>query len=184
MKIKNIVLTLTLAFFVSTLFVVNAQAASNSYSNSSDEKPRKRKKAPKRKSKKFKKVKKADLKYVDKSESSKMRLYDPITKKPIAAKETKKFDPKTAGGKKFKSMGCIMCHKIGTARLGPSLAKLAKTYDGKKDRLIKYLKRDKKTKPLIGSERAAVMKAQLAKLTILSDEQYEELTKFILSGGK
>lgn len=179
--IKKIVSILVFIAFSSTITVTNVQAADDL-----SDKPvvKKRKKAPKRKAKVFKQVNKADLKYVDKSESSEVHLYDPIAKKPIVAEKKKEFEPTTEGGKKFKSMGCIMCHKIGTARLGPSLSKLAKIYAGQGDRLIKYLKRDTKTKPLIASERAPIMYAQLAKLRILSDEQYKELSKFILRGSK
>lgn len=185
MKFKKTILTFLITSLLSLLFTVNVQAA-DIYGNKSFIKPAgERKKAPKRKTQVKKKLEnKADIKYVDKSESSKVRLYDPKTGKRIYNEEKKVVVSKTIGGKKFKSLGCVMCHKIDTGRLGPSLPKLAKTYAGKKDELMKYLHRDKDAQPLINSDRAAVMRSQLAKLRILSAEQLDEVARHILRAGK
>lgn len=139
---------------------------------------RKRKKAPKRVAKKKKIIKKAERKYVDKSLSSKVRRYDPMAKKRIYEKN-KIIIPSSAGGKLFHKKSCTMCHKERITRIGPSLKSIAKAYKGNQKALILYLQRKAKAK--LHNDRASIMKSQLAKLRILSEQQYKDISSYILS---
>lgn len=139
------------------------------------------KKAPKREVQKRVYAKKK-LKYRDTSESSKVRLYDPETKSIVKVEEEEEKVPTSAGGKLFFDKGCNMCHKVKESRLGPSVRKLARGYKNKKSELIAYLQR--KGEPIIHPDRSSIMRTQLAKLTILSEKQYNDISHYILNGGK
>lgn len=139
------------------------------------------KKAPKREVVKRIYTKKK-LKYRDTSESSKVRVYDPETKSLVNVEEEKEIIPTSDGGKIFFSKGCNLCHKAKENRLGPSLKKLARGYKNKQSELILYLQR--KGEAIIQPERGSIMKTQLVKLRILSENEYNQLSKYILSGGK
>ncbi len=138
------------------------------------------KKAPKRvlKNRVYKKKK---LKYRDTSESSKVRVYDPKTKTALKTTAKKELVPTSVGGKIFFDKACNLCHKRKENRLGPSLKKLARGYKNKENELVLYLQR--KGKAIIQPERESIMRTQLAKLRILSESDYNALSKYILSGG-
>lgn len=140
------------------------------------------KKAPKRTVAKKRVINKIKIKYVDSSESSKMRVYDPETKKQIKTIDKVEILPKSMGGKLFYAKGCNLCHKKTKSSLGPSLKKLSKGYYNKQNDLIQYLKR--KADPIIHPERSSIMKSQLAKLRILSEEEYKQLSSYIISKGE
>lgn len=140
------------------------------------------KKAPKRKVAKKRVVKKRKIKYVDTSESSKMRIYDPKSKKEIVSAKKIEPIPNSIGGKLFYDKGCNLCHKKTKSRLGPSLRKLSKGYYNKQNDLIEYLKR--KAEPIIHPQRSSIMKSQLTKLRILSEEEYRHLSSYIISKGE
>ena len=139
---------------------------------------KKRKKAPKRVAKKKKVYKKAKKKYVDTSASSEVRRYDPMEKKRIYEKK-KTVIPSSAGGKLFHTKSCSMCHKERITRIGPSLKTIAKAYRGNQKALILYLQR--KAKPRLHKDRSSIMKSPLAKLRILSEQQYKDISSYILS---
>lgn len=139
---------------------------------------RKRKKAPKRVAKKKKVYKKAKKKYEDTSVSSQVRRYDPIAKKRIYEKKNI-IIPSSAGGKLFHKKSCTMCHKEKITRIGPSLKTIAKAYKGDQKALILYLQRKSKAK--LHNDRASIMKSQLTKLRILSEQQYKDISSYILS---
>jgi cytochrome c len=81
----------------------------------------------------------------------------------------------------FKSKGCVFCHKLGGPSSGsiPSLSELAKAYNGRKARLIEYLKGN--ADPIVRPERAVSMKRPLEKTKALSDTGRSALADFILS---
>lgn len=112
-----------------------------------------------------------------------MRKYDPETKK-LVSDPTKRealpeiTDDMSNGQKLFISKGCVLCHKKKSSRLGPSLKKIKRYYKSKQERLINYLTR--KEKPIINPKRQAMMRAQLAKLTILSKEELQDLSGYMI----
>ena len=79
----------------------------------------------------------------------------------------------------FKSKGCASCHQPNADTVGPSLKKLAKAYDGKKDQLVKFLKGQ--ADPIVDPAKAAIMKAQLTTVKGLPEDQISALADFILS---
>lgn len=123
-----------------------------------------------------------NIKYKDTSESSKVKIYDPNTKKVVSNEEEAKKIYETPGGKIFQKKGCTLCHKESEFRIGPSLRRLARGYKNKKNELVTYLQR--KGQPIIYPDRSSIMKSQLVKLTIMSATEYNELSEFILNGGK
>lgn len=139
------------------------------------------KKAPKISVKK-RTYKNTNIKYRDTSESSKVRRYNPQTKKIIAVSEKTEKIPASEGGKLFYKKGCTLCHKKSEFRIGPSLRKLARGYKNKKSELLLYLQR--KGEAIVYPDRSSIMRSQLTKLTIMSPKQYNDLTDYILNGGK
>jgi len=81
----------------------------------------------------------------------------------------------------FEQKGCVLCHKVDSAGIGPSLHKISKAYLGKGAELLSYLK--SQGKPIVEPKRAAVMNPQLIKIKILSDEDMKSLATYIVSSA-
>ncbi len=79
----------------------------------------------------------------------------------------------------FKSKGCASCHQSAADTVGPSLKKIAKAYAGKEDQLVKFLKGQ--APAIVDPAKAAIMKAQLAMVKNLPEDQLKALAKFITS---
>ena len=79
----------------------------------------------------------------------------------------------------FKSKGCASCHQPAADTVGPSLKKIAKAYAGKEDQLVKFLKGQ--APAIVDPAKAAIMKAQLAMVKNLPEDQLKALAKFITS---
>jgi cytochrome c551/c552 len=170
-----------LVFLISGCANNTAQVKPSDKSSSSITMNKKVKKAPKRiiRNRVYTKKK---LKYKDTSESSKVRVYDPLEKKLVQSRRKSEKVPTSQGGKIFYDKGCMLCHKRVENRLGPSLKKLARGYKNKQKDLVLYLQRQGKA--IIQPERGSIMKTQLVKLRILSLKEYRLLSQFILSAGK
>ncbi len=79
----------------------------------------------------------------------------------------------------FKSKGCASCHQPAVDTVGPSLKKIAKAYEGKKDQLVKFLKGQ--APAIVDPAKFPIMKAQLNTIKGLSDKELEALADFMLS---
>jgi cytochrome c len=78
----------------------------------------------------------------------------------------------------FDANGCIACHNPDKDTVGPSLAKIAEKYKGKKEELVKFL--DGTAKPIIDPTGFAMMKPNLTKTQALSKEERAALSDFLL----
>jgi len=83
------------------------------------------------------------------------------------------------GGAIFKSKGCASCHQPAADTVGPSLKKIAKAYAGKEDQLVKFLKGQ--APAIVDPKKAAIMKAQLAMVKNLPEDQLKALAKYMLN---
>ena len=83
------------------------------------------------------------------------------------------------GAQIFQSKGCTACHQAAVDTVGPSLKKIAKTYNGDKAGLIKFLKGE--AKPKVDPAKFPMMQPQLNTTKALSKEELEALADFILS---
>jgi cytochrome c551/c552 len=93
---------------------------------------------------------------------------------------TTAFSADKKGQEIFKSNGCTTCHKQhGTSGTFPSLSKLANTYKGKKEELIRYLKGEAPS--IVTPKRSAIMKRQIEKTKAMTDLERAALAEFILS---
>ena len=79
----------------------------------------------------------------------------------------------------FKSKGCASCHQPTADTVGPSLKKIAKAYAGKEDQLVKFLKGQ--APAIVDPAKAAIMKAQLAMVKNLPEDQLKALAQYMLS---
>ncbi len=79
----------------------------------------------------------------------------------------------------FKAKGCNACHKPDQdTPMAPSLKTIQGKYGGDVDAMIAFLKGQKE--PIVWPDKAAIMKAQLARLKDLSDDQLRALAEYIL----
>jgi len=103
----------------------------------------------------------------------------PQEQKPEAQKEEKKQESAKVDGEAiFKSKGCTACHQPNADTVGPGLNKIASTYKGNKDGLIKFLSGEGKA--IVDPAKEAVMKPNLEITKKLSKEEKEALAEFIL----
>ena len=115
---------------------------------------------------------------------------EPQEQKPEAQKEEKKQEsakPKEEAKKQtaivdgeaiFKSKGCTSCHQPNADTVGPGLNKIASTYKGNKDGLVKFLSGEGKA--IVDPTKEAIMKPNLEITKKLSKEEKEALAEFIL----
>jgi cytochrome c551/c552 len=83
------------------------------------------------------------------------------------------------GKQLFTSKGCGACHQPNADTVGPSLAKIAQAYAGKKEDLIKFLKGEGQA--IVDPAKFAIMQPNLNQLKGLSDEDLEAIAEYILS---
>ncbi len=81
----------------------------------------------------------------------------------------------------FTSFKCGNCHKVDRGKTIPSLKEIARTYNGKEDQLLLYLKGE--AKALINPERVGMMKRYIEKTKGLGEKERKALVDFILSHG-
>ncbi len=87
------------------------------------------------------------------------------------------------GRKIFKGNKCDTCHYPDTVSLGPTLGKIAETYKGRRDRLVRFL--NGQEKPIVFPEKfESVMEAFLGNTKLLTLEQRKDLADYIMSHGK
>jgi len=79
----------------------------------------------------------------------------------------------------FQSKGCTACHQPQVDTVGPSLKTIAKTYNGKKEDLIKFLKGE--AKPKVWPDKFPMMQPQLNTTKALSKKDLEALADYILN---
>jgi cytochrome c len=102
-------------------------------------------------------------------------------KKQESAKPKEEVEQQTAkvdGEAIFKSKGCTACHQPNADTVGPGLNKIASTYKGNKDGLIKFLSGEGKA--IVDPAKEVVMKPNLEITKKLSKEEKEALAEFIL----
>jgi cytochrome c len=80
----------------------------------------------------------------------------------------------------FKSNRCGMCHKADKKATGPSVAKIAEAYAGKKAELEKYLAG--KGEAVVEPEKSSKMDKNLEKTKAMSDEERTALASYLLGG--
>ena len=85
----------------------------------------------------------------------------------------------TKGKQLFTAKGCNACHQEKADTVGPSLAKIAQAYAGKKEDLIKFLKGEGQA--IVDPAKFSVMQPNLAQLKSLSDGDLSALADYILS---
>ncbi len=79
----------------------------------------------------------------------------------------------------FKTQGCMSCHKKETAsKVNPSLIEISTAYQGKDEKLVKYLKGE--SEAIVRPEKANLMKRYIEKTKQLSDADRQALADFIL----
>lgn len=100
------------------------------------------------------------------------------SKKVEEKKSEEKTVAKVDGESIFKSKGCTACHQAAADTVGPSLKKIAATYSGKKEDLVKFLSGEGKA--IVDPAKEAIMKPQLEVTKKLSKEEKEALADFIL----
>lgn len=88
------------------------------------------------------------------------------------------FSEEKQGEKLFKSKGCAACHKPDKKVVGPSLKRIANTYEGNIDSILKFMQG--KTKPIVEPERFNLMKPSLEKLKKMKKEELTALARYIL----
>ena len=93
----------------------------------------------------------------------------------FAADKGKSIDGKTL----FQQKGCTACHQADKDTVGPALKKIAGTYAGKEDDLIKFLKGQGKS--IVDPAKEAVMKPNLNTTKVMKDNELKALAKYILS---
>ena len=83
----------------------------------------------------------------------------------------------------FKAQNCISCHRpTSSSKVNPSLADIARAYQGKEDQLLSYLKGE--SDPIVRPEKAHLMKRHLKKTEALPDPDRKALAEYLLSHGK
>ncbi len=83
------------------------------------------------------------------------------------------------GQQLFTANGCTACHQEKADTVGPSLAKIAQAYAGKKEDLIKFLKGEGKA--IVDPAKFSIMEPNLAKTKGLADGDLSALADYILS---
>ncbi len=83
------------------------------------------------------------------------------------------------GQQLFTANGCTACHQEKADTVGPSLAKIAQAYAGKKEDLIKFLKGEGKA--IVDPAKFSIMQPNLAKTKGLADGDLSALADYILS---
>ncbi len=78
----------------------------------------------------------------------------------------------------FEGNGCVACHAPDRDTVGPSLARIAAEYKGKKAALVKFL--EGSTKPVVAPDAFATMKPNLAKTQALTAKERQVLADYLL----
>ncbi len=109
-------------------------------------------------------------------------------KKEVAQKtEVKKEEPKKEakaaadvdGKALFISNGCVACHQVDKKTVGPALKEIAKSYEGKKDAMVKFLKGEGEA--IVDPAQFAVMKPNLEITKKMADNEVGAIVDYILS---
>jgi len=113
-------------------------------------------------------------------------LFALIILSSFSYKTTSKYNQKltptinTVDGKAvFIANGCTVCHTNSANSIGPKISVIAKAYHGKKEQLVKFLKRE--AKPIVAPEEFAMMNAFLLNTKKLDDKGRLAIAKYILS---
>ena len=83
------------------------------------------------------------------------------------------------GKKLFIKNGCNLCHHEHKEGLAPMLKDISKIYNGDKDRMEKFLKRE--SDPIVRPKDFGIMSANLFKTKKMKDEEIKALIAYMLS---
>jgi len=93
-------------------------------------------------------------------------------------KESEEKGEELNGEAIFKAKGCASCHQPAVDTVGPSLKKIAQSYQSDKEKLIHFLKGNGEA--IVDPSKFGIMKPQLEITKKMSDDQLEAMAEYIL----
>ncbi len=87
-----------------------------------------------------------------------------------------------SGGKTFIALKCNRCHYISEDTLGPPLKLIALAYEGKRERLVRFLNGEEK--PIVMPDKFLAMEPNISNTKALSDAERRDLADFMLQFNK
>jgi cytochrome c551/c552 len=79
----------------------------------------------------------------------------------------------------FDSLHCGNCHKVDTGKTNPSLKEIARSYKGKGNQLVSYLRGEAES--IVNPGKGAMMKRYIEKTKGLTEDERKALAVFILN---
>ncbi len=105
------------------------------------------------------------------------------TKVETSAETTETTEEETSeampGEELYAKSGCVACHQVDAKVVGPSIKTIAAAYKGNEEGLINFLKGEGEA--IVDPEQAAVMQPQIEVTKVMSDEDRNAITDYIMN---